>query len=293
MSVRVMTWVWEHSRSRLSARLVLLAIADHANGDGIDAFPSQVQLMRKTGLSERAVQKAIGELVELGELHVSTGGGRGHTNRYRVLMVERPAEDVEPVNPAEETPFTGPNPAKKTPYNENPAGKTPYSAQETPHDATGNPANFAPGTKREPRATVKNSPSGSSARTRGTRIPADFAVDDEMRAWAVDEATLATQQPPSPDSFPDWLDRHTERFRDHWRGVSGSRGVKVDWVATWRNWIRREIDQVAQQPTRPGNALARYDPQQPRRSTTDERVAQGLTLAAQLDASPDLLKELR
>src|SRR6266545_3617984 len=102
MSVKVMAWVWEHSRSKLGARLVLLAIADHANGDGVDAFPSIAQLMHKTGLSERAVQKAVGELAELGELQVAFGGGRGRTNRYRVLMVDRPAEAV---NPAEETPY--------------------------------------------------------------------------------------------------------------------------------------------------------------------------------------------
>lgn len=284
-----MSWVWEHSRSKLSARLVLLAIADHANGDGLDAYPSTTQLMRKTGLSERGVQKAIAELVELGELLVTTGGGRGKTNRYRVLMVERIAEDV---NPADDAPFAEENPAQETPYSENPAQETPYSAPETPHNATENPAKFAPGTKREPRATVKHSPSGSAARTRGTRIPADFSITAEMRAWAIGEAAKATQQPPSPDTFPDWLDRHTERFRDHWVGVSGQRAVKVDWPATWRNWIRTEIDKVAQQPTRPGSALARYDPQT-RRSTTDDRVAQGLALAAQLEAEADPTQEAR
>lgn len=289
-----MTWVWEHSRSKLSARLVLLAIADHANGDGLDAYPSTVQLMRKTGLSERAVQKAVAELVELGELHVSAGGGRGNTNRYRVLMVERP-DEVDEVNPADPAPFENPadpapfdgNPAQKTPYSGNPAEKTPYSCPETPQSTTGNPAESAPGTKREPRATVKDSPTGSPApartRTRGSRIPADFEITDEMRDWATAEATKATQQPPNRETFPDWLDRHTERFRDHWRGASGQRAVKADWAATWRNWIRKEIDIVAQQPPRPGNALARYDPQR-RRSTTDERVAQALELAAKFTA---------
>ena len=28
-------------------------------------------------------------------------------------------------------------------------------------------------------------------------------------------------------------------FRDYWLGVSGSKGVKKDWLATWRNWLRR------------------------------------------------------
>lgn len=35
----------------------------------------------------------------------------------------------------------------------------------------------------------------------------------------------------------------TDRFVDYWRGISGSKGVKLDWTATWRNWLRRESEQ--------------------------------------------------
>ena len=29
-------------------------------------------------------------------------------------------------------------------------------------------------------------------------------------------------------------------FRDYWVSVDGSKGVKLDWTATWRNWIRNQ-----------------------------------------------------
>lgn len=29
-------------------------------------------------------------------------------------------------------------------------------------------------------------------------------------------------------------------FSDHWKAAAGSKGVKADWEATWRNWCRRE-----------------------------------------------------
>lgn len=32
-----------------------------------------------------------------------------------------------------------------------------------------------------------------------------------------------------------------DTFKDYWVGVSGAKGVKNDWLATWRNWVRREI----------------------------------------------------
>jgi hypothetical protein len=39
MSVKVMSWVWDHSRAEGTDRLVLLAIADSAEHDGSDAWP--------------------------------------------------------------------------------------------------------------------------------------------------------------------------------------------------------------------------------------------------------------
>ena len=31
-----------------------------------------------------------------------------------------------------------------------------------------------------------------------------------------------------------------ETFRDYWQAQPGQKGVKADWAATWRNWVRRE-----------------------------------------------------
>ena len=33
--------------------------------------------------------------------------------------------------------------------------------------------------------------------------------------------------------------RELDKFRDYWRAVPGAKGRKLDWDATWRNWIRR------------------------------------------------------
>jgi hypothetical protein len=46
-----------------------------------------------------------------------------------------------------------------------------------------------------------------------------------------------------------------EAFCDYWRGIPGAKGRKLDWVATWRNWMRREHER-RHRPTngRPANA---------------------------------------
>lgn len=36
-------------------------------------------------------------------------------------------------------------------------------------------------------------------------------------------------------------------FKDYWVSVAGSKGVKADWFATWRNWIRNQKSSVVQQ----------------------------------------------
>jgi hypothetical protein len=33
-----------------------------------------------------------------------------------------------------------------------------------------------------------------------------------------------------------------EKFRDHWKQQPGSKGVKLDWAAAWRNWTRRAAE---------------------------------------------------
>lgn len=91
--------------------------------------------------------------------------------------------------------------------------------------------------------------------TRGTRVPEPFPITPEMVTWARENAP--------------GIDHRgvTEAFVDYWRAQPGQRGVKADWPATWRNWLRREAEK------RPRGA---------QRGTTDQRVHEGLELAQRL-----------
>lgn len=59
---------------------------------------------------------------------------------------------------------------------------------------------------------------------RKARLPDQFLVTGAMRQWAVESA-------PAVD-----LKTETENFCDYWRGQGGT---KLDWVATWRTWMRK------------------------------------------------------
>jgi hypothetical protein len=98
-----MSWVWDHSTSGGTDRLVLLAISDSANDDGSNAWPSIATIARKANVSSRTVQRCVQNLIELGELEVEFGTGR-QSSRYRVIM-KRPDEQgrqiVTPESPGE------------------------------------------------------------------------------------------------------------------------------------------------------------------------------------------------
>ena len=162
MAISVSNWVWDHSKSRHGARLVLLALADHTNTPGGWAWPSNKELQRKTNLTERAVRTAVAELIELGELAVDLSSGPGGCNRYRIIATppaeSAPGKDCPPENtaPRQDLPpsgsaqLNGHTPADSAP----PAISAPR--QNLPHP----PAGSAPGTVIEP--SVKISPTERS-----------------------------------------------------------------------------------------------------------------------------------
>jgi len=82
MSLNIIREAWQLSRADGSALLLLLAIADNANDETREAWPSIPYLADKCRCSERWVRYLITQLEELGEVEVSkrpTGG-----NLYRV-----------------------------------------------------------------------------------------------------------------------------------------------------------------------------------------------------------------
>ena len=100
---------------------------------------------------------------------------------------------------------------------------------------------------------------------RGHRLPDGFALTPEMLTWAREK---------TPHVDPD---RETERFCDYWRAKPGRDGRKLDWVLTWKNWMRNAQDRQGPRD-RPGTRMA----------TTDQRMADAQALKAQLRQSAQM-----
>jgi len=85
------------------------------------------------------------------------------------------------------------------------------------------------GANATPIATSNHKPVTSNRdTTRGTRLPSDATLSLEYQDFC---------QKTRPDLNPDQL---FEGFRDYWIAQPGQKGVKLDWFATWRTWVRNQ-----------------------------------------------------
>jgi len=83
MSIKVITRVLDHSEQRGAARLLLVALADFANDDGV-CWPGMAKLSQKINESERYTLLLIRKLLDSGELLRIVGGGRGRSTIYGI-----------------------------------------------------------------------------------------------------------------------------------------------------------------------------------------------------------------
>ena len=145
-----MAVVLHHSSATGTAKLVLLGIANH-EGDG-GAWPSMKTLAKYANADVRTVQRAIGQLVEAGELKRLVQQGGDHrtpnaerTNLYRVQVVCPPECDrstqhrtdrvlptitrVTPVSPGDASVTGGVTPVSPKPSMNHPS----THVQQKPH----------------------------------------------------------------------------------------------------------------------------------------------------------------
>lgn len=93
MSGKLVGEVYEKEVDGMAQR-VLLAMADHAQDDGSQCFPSMPRLAWKLGVSTRTIIRTVKDLEETGVLEVERANGR--SNEYRIRLDAIP--DKEPFN---------------------------------------------------------------------------------------------------------------------------------------------------------------------------------------------------
>lgn len=120
-----------------------------------------------------------------------------------------------------------------------------HGSDDAPSNASSNAPSMSQALHKEcPLPSQSPLPSKTKSKTESalaTRLPAD---------WEPTEADIAFCRQERPELSPPST---ASQFRDYWIGVAGVKGRKVDWPATWRNWVR----------TQRAPALARGSPASP------------------------------
>lgn len=201
------------------AELLFVRVLSFLASVPTDGFVTEKQLRSVVAIGLRSVPHLVTELTDAGLISAQDGGYVARSwhkwNRSVEEVGRLLARDRE--RKALDSAVIVPNSAR------NPDGIQQDSAVQS---------------STEQSSTEQTPPKGGGARLRATRIPEPFLVTQGMREWAATET-------PTVD-----VDRSTRTFVDYWRAESGAKATKRDWIATWRNWLRRDADkQTTHRPT--------------------------------------------
>lgn len=108
MSLESTVWVLRNSPSKLADRLVLWAIADETDKDGVNLFGiGYDRVAAHANVDKRTAIRCVANLEAAGELLVKRKGGRGNSNLYVLTMGANPLELADrygwehpPIDPA-------------------------------------------------------------------------------------------------------------------------------------------------------------------------------------------------
>ncbi|MFJ3785682.1 helix-turn-helix domain-containing protein [Streptomyces sp. NPDC090093] len=229
MSLDAREWVWEHSRSKGTARMVLALIADRCVDRRCVAYASVPTLMRRANASRTAVRDALDRLVsgadpELVEIP-GRKGPRGE-KYYHLPVTARFLADAA----LEGDLVPAPTGTESDPVIPSPGGPEHGTRARIPTlEGTG----FRPegSADSDPQNGVEPKVNGQSSSSTPPVPAAQWEIDEGTRNWLRAEGhhvRLGEQALRAAD----------EKWRAY-RAASAPRS-EAAWAADWRAWITRE-----------------------------------------------------
>lgn len=201
MSVRVMAAVFELPDMGPTHRLIMLALADHADDAG-RCYPSLDRLAKRTGLSLRAVRSNLRQLEADGQIRTDPQGGPKGCNLYYVT----------------------PQPRQEMP----PAGDAPGISRRKPRqEVPPTPAGDAP----EPSLTIKEATETNVSVRRGRRLPSKPLPDDWVPDMAKAQSLMAEL-----DLTRDEMNYCYQQMKGHAHATDRR---LANWDQGFANWLRK------------------------------------------------------
>ncbi|MFF5537289.1 helix-turn-helix domain-containing protein [Streptomyces cinerochromogenes] len=236
MSHDAREWVWDHSHSKGTARMVLALIADRCRDRHCMAYASVPTLMKRANASRTAVRDALAKLIASGELVqlADRKGPRGETYYHlpataRFLAEQATEGDQNPTVPGDRIPTPGgPESDPADPFEGGPESD-PAERNLAPGGYGFRPGG---GTDSDPQNSREPKVNGSKSSSSAPLIEAtEWRIDDGARAWLQQHGHL------------DRLGEHALQAADEkWRSYRAAWAPRTTaaWAADWRAWIARE-----------------------------------------------------
>jgi Helix-turn-helix domain len=233
MSASFEPFVWAMSLGReaglnSTTKAVLVAMANRCGlADGRDCYPSYDRIAADTLLTDRTVQTAVKQLVELGLVTVlSKGDGRGRASQY-VLHVERRISLLAKVETDDqgkvESGAVEPPEKVETLTLKVEADTTKVEAASLKVEA----ASYKP-PNNHPITTQGNHPEERVPKPgKGTRLSEDWVPNAHLRAYAMERSL-------DPDEV-------LVEFRGWYLTATGERGTWERWDMVWMRWCRNQV----------------------------------------------------
>lgn len=255
MSHQAVSWALKQPVSHSPAKFILVVLAHHVNASARpwQAYASVTLLAQETGQNRKTVLENLKRLVDFGYL-ADSGERVGATGRIPVWnLTDAPngtktgtieqsqnrdhstVPDSGPLNSTETGTITSNSPETGT--------VTPsQQSQNRDHLDLGETRVMVPKspTEQEIKEVVGKTSEKSNAvveksakvpSTRGARLPSTWVLP---RSWGLEAQRLC------PGLTVERIREIADEFRDYWVALPGSKACKLDWEATWRNWVRKE-----------------------------------------------------
>lgn len=236
MSIEAINWSFSVRGIKSSEKLVLVALANHANTNG-EAWPSICQLSECTSLDRKTVMKSIGVLVECGLIEC-VGTVKGETRRVKTYRMNTNLTDVNSTRNGTVKQSQKRNSPKNGTVPDFPLNSPKFSSKQSQishetvpdlgHGTIKEPLKNHQGTVREcarEPGPVDNPKPPDKLIKRKTRLPDNWFLPKDWGDWALEQGLTESE-----------IRTEAECFADYWRSKEETR---ADWQATWRNWIRR------------------------------------------------------
>lgn len=240
MAYQILGLVADRQLGSPTRKAIMMSLANHADGEtgstivGQERIASECDLSRRTVMRHLAAFEAEGLITRVRRARRS---GRGRTSDETTIVVAE----------LEKLP-TVPSTSRQDLSD----SQSPWSADQGDTVSPATPD----------LSDTDDDQCDNGDTTNVTQSHRDLSVEPASRTKRAPAHGRRLPEGWHPDPEPDLVDaiggqaaarREFDKFVDYWRGTPGAKGRKVDWQATWRNWLRRTAESLPEEsgPLRP------------------------------------------